>query len=283
MLGIGRDAAVCFSRDDVGRLDAAALENALRKLDGKPGIIIGNAGEVNGGDFDPIAQMADLAKQYNCWLHIDGAFGLFAAVSPRTQHLVAGVDRADSVTVDGHKWLNVPYDCGFSFFRDPTLLARAFHYTADYLPDPDDPAPGLTQYAPEGSRRARSLPVWATLRAYGRQGVRDMIETHLDLAQRMAQRVDDAADLERLSDVPLNIVCFRYNPGNMDESTLDAINSRLGDLIISDGRYYAGTTRYKGKTALRPAIVNWRTTAKDIDGFVDVIRELGAVAVSRQA
>ncbi|MDH3767958.1 MAG: aminotransferase class I/II-fold pyridoxal phosphate-dependent enzyme, partial [Gammaproteobacteria bacterium] len=192
MLGIGRSAIQRFSRDDAGRLDADAMETALKSLNGKPAIIIANAGEVNMGDFDPVSQMADLAQRYNAWLHVDGAFGLFARVSPRTAHLCAGVERADSITTDGHKWLNVPYDCGFAFVRDADLLARTFTYRADYLPKPDDPRPTFGAIGPESSRRARALSVWATLRAYGRRGVREMVERHLDLAQQMAQRVDAA-------------------------------------------------------------------------------------------
>jgi glutamate/tyrosine decarboxylase-like PLP-dependent enzyme len=199
-------------------------------------------------------------------------------LSSRTAQLAAGVERADSVTVDGHKWLNVPYDCGFAFVERTDLLGRAFAYTAAYLPDPDDPHPNLGTIGPESSRRARALAVWATLAAYGREGYRQLVERHLDLAQQLARRVDEAPDLERLADVPLNIVCFRYNPGGLGEDELNALNERLGEAILADGRVYAGTTLYDGKVALRPAIVNWRTREGDIDVFVEVVRELGASA-----
>ncbi|MBT8135406.1 MAG: aminotransferase class V-fold PLP-dependent enzyme [Gammaproteobacteria bacterium] len=274
MLGIGRSAIRTFARDPAGRLDAAALESALLGLRGKPAIIIANAGEVNMGDFDPIEAMADLAEKHNAWLHVDGAFGLFARVTPRAAQLCAGAERADSVTVDGHKWLNVPYDCGFSFVRDAQLLARAFTYRADYLPKSDDPRPTIGAIGPESSRRARALSVWATLRAYGRRGVREMVETHLDLAQQLADRVDAAPELERLAEVPLNIVCFRFNPGGKTADELDELNRKLGEAIIADGRALAGTTLFEGRVALRPAIVNWRTRPADIDFFVDVVREL---------
>jgi glutamate/tyrosine decarboxylase-like PLP-dependent enzyme len=276
MLGIGRSSAQILSRDAAGRLDVQALEYMLAGLHGAPAILIGNAGEVNAGDSDPIETLADLAEQYGAWLHVDGAFGLFARLSPEVAHLAAGVERAHSVTVDGHKWLNVPYDCGFGFVSDPAVQLRAFANTAAYLPDPDDPRPNMGCAGPENSRRARSLAVWATLRAYGRSGYRRMVEGHLALARRMAQLVDDAPDLERLAEVPLNIVCFRYNPGDRDDKQLDELNQRLGDAIIEDGRVYAGTTVYEHKVALRPAIVNWRSREEDIDLFVDVVRELGA-------
>jgi glutamate/tyrosine decarboxylase-like PLP-dependent enzyme len=281
MLGIGRSAVRKLVRDSVGRLDVDALEDALGDLGGRPAIVIANAGEVNAGDFDPLERMADLAERHGAWLHVDGAFGLFARVSPRTAALAAGAERADSVTVDGHKWLNVPYDCGFALVRDPALLARAFVYDAAYLPEPGDERPVLGSIGPESSRRARSLAVWATLRAYGRTGVRAWVEGHLDLAQRLARAVDLADDLERLAEVPLCIVCFRYAPAWFPAERYDELNTALGAALLEDGRFYVGTTRYAGHVALRPALVNWRTRAEDVDAFVAVVREIGS-AVGRR-
>ncbi len=186
MLGLGRGGVERLSLDAAGRLDLTALETELRALKGEPSIVIGSAGEVNAGDFDPIDTMADLAHEHGAWLHVDGAFGLFAAVSPRTRHLVEGVAKADSVIADGHKWLNVPYDCGFAFVRDPALSGPTFALNAAYLPSPDDPHPSYFSKGPESSRRARSLAVWATLRAYGRAGYREIVERHLDLARHLA-------------------------------------------------------------------------------------------------
>ncbi len=157
------------------------------------------------------------------------------------------------------------------------LLSKVFSMDADYLPDANDAEPILSFMGPDSSRRARSISVWATLRAYGKSHVREMVERHLDLAQYLAKRVDDSPVLQRLAEVPLNIVCFRYDPGggSMDEARLNAINDALGEAIIKDGRVYVGTTKYEGKTALRPAIVNWRTSEKDIDLLVEVVEELG--------
>src|SRR5918995_677616 len=212
MLGFGRSNVRKLTRDGVGRLDVEALQGALAELEGKPAIVIANAGEVNAGDFDPIARMAELAERHDAWLHVDGAFGLFARLAPRTRGLTDGVERARSVAADGHKWLNVPYDCGFAFVREPARLAKTFTVGAPYLPSPDDPRPSPGFLAPENSRRARAFSVWATLRAYGREGHRAMVQRHLSLARRLAERVDAAPELERLADVPLNIVCFRANP-----------------------------------------------------------------------
>jgi glutamate/tyrosine decarboxylase-like PLP-dependent enzyme len=277
MLGVGRGRVRKLSRDAVGRVDLDAMEAALRDLDGAPAIVIGSAGEVNAGDFDPLADMADLASRYGAWFHVDGAFGLFAALSPRTAHLVEGVERADSVIADGHKWLNVPYENGFAFVRDPALLPAVFGSGAAYLPDIDDPHPNWGYRGPEMSRRARSFPVWATLRAYGREGHRAIVDHDLDLAQHLAATVDAAPDLERLAEVPLNIVCFRYRPeGSEDSPELDDLNRRIGEAALEDGRVFFGSTDYGGRVAFRPAMVNWRTRSQDVDLVAEVVRELGA-------
>jgi glutamate/tyrosine decarboxylase-like PLP-dependent enzyme len=274
LLGIGRGSVRVLSRDAAGRLDLEALESELAALRGAPAILIANAGDVNAGDFDPIGRMADLADRFESWLHVDGAFGLFARLTPGTAGLAAGVERADSVISDGHKWLNVPYDCGFAFVRDPAQLRATFALSAAYLPGDEFAAAA----APELSRRARSLAVWATLRAYGRSGYRAMVERHLELAQRLARRVDESPELERLADVPLNIVCFRFRPPGLGDDELDELNARLGEELLADGRVYVGTTRYRGHVAFRPAIVNWRTTDADVDLIADVVLELGARA-----
>jgi glutamate/tyrosine decarboxylase-like PLP-dependent enzyme len=278
MLGIGRGNVQRFSRDRHGRLDLAALEAAL---DGAPAIIVANAGEVNAGDFDPIEAMADLAEAHGAWLHVDGAFGLFARATPSAAQLAAGVERADSVISDGHKWLNVPYDCGFAFVRDPSLLVRAFSLDAAYLPPPGDERPNYGFMGPESSRRARALATWATLRAYGRDGYRAMVERHLALAKRMAAAVEEAPELELLAPATLNIVCFRYRPPDASEEELDELNRRLGAMVLEDGRVFFGTTVYGGQVAFRPAIVNWRTTESDVDLLVEVVLELGARLTGR--
>ncbi len=279
MLGMGRGTTERLTRDAVGRIDLEALERELRAAvaAGLPAIVIASAGEVNAGDFDPIDAMADLAHEHGAWLHVDGAFGLFAAVSPRTRHLVEGITKADSVIADGHKWLNVAYDCGFAFVRDRSLLPPAFTITAAYLPSLDQERPGFAFLGPESSRRARSLGVWATLRAYGREGHRSVVEGHLDLAERLAQRVREAPDLELLADEGFDIVCFRYRPPGLDEGAdLDDLNRRIGAAVIEDGRVFFGTTTYGGRVAFRPAIVNWRTREEDIDLVADVTLEIGA-------
>jgi glutamate/tyrosine decarboxylase-like PLP-dependent enzyme len=266
MLGLGRETARL--------VDVEALERGLAEAG--PAIVIGNLGEVNDGRIDDLARMADLVERHGAWLHVDGAFGLFARLTPRTAALTEGVERADSVISDGHKWLNVPYDCGFAFVRDRELLKEPFRLTAAYLPSDETPSP-------EASRRARALAVWATLAAYGRSGYRAMVERHLDLAQHLGRRVEEEPDLELLAPVTLNIVCFRYRPSCLGEEELDELNARLGEDVLADGRVFFGTTRYGGRVAFRPAIVNWRTTERDVDLIVDVLLELAERRTARQA
>jgi glutamate/tyrosine decarboxylase-like PLP-dependent enzyme len=275
MLGVGRSNVQQFSRDDFGRLDIGAMRRALEDLDGEPAIVIVNAGEVNSGEFDPVSDMITLAREHNCWVHVDGAFGLFARVSPRIAHFANGVEKADSITVDGHKWLNVPFDSGYAFVRDRGLMARVFRYSANYLPAVDNPRPTLGAMGPESSRRARSFAVWATLKAYGREGHRQIVEHCLDIAQHFAEQVRRHENLELMADVPLNIVAFRFNPGGLSEQELDSLNQRLGQTVISDGRFMAGTSKIGPRTIFRPAFSNWRTRKHDVEEFASVVLELG--------
>jgi glutamate/tyrosine decarboxylase-like PLP-dependent enzyme len=283
MIGVGRSSVRKFIQDSTGSLDIQALEHDLKNIGGSPSIIIATAGEPNTGAFDPIGQLVELAENYNAWLHVDGAFGLFAKLSQNAKDLIAGVERAHSVTVDGHKWLNVPYDCGFAFLSDLSLWGKVFTHSAEYLPSQTDKEPVLGALGPEMSRRARALPVWATLRAYGRKGITEMIEGHMEMAKYLAKLVDDAPDLERLADVPLNIVCFRYNPGELNEDKLNSINQAIGEAIIEDGRIYMGTTKYGNKVAFRPAIVNWRTRHEDVKLIVDIVLEISKTLTEKKA
>ena len=273
--GVGRGNVRQFCRDDFGRVDLEAMEQALISLNGQPAVVIVNAGEVNSGEFDPVSDMIRLARQHNCWVHVDGAFGLFARLSPRIEHFAEGVEQADSITVDGHKWLNVPFDSGYAFVRDRDLMVKAFRYSADYLPAEDDPRPTLGAIGPESSRRARSFAVWATLKAYGREGHRLIVEHCLDIAQHFADQVRRHDGLELMADVKLNIVAFRFNPGNLGDGELNELNQQLGEAVIADGRFLAGTSKIGARTIFRPAFSNWRTRRQDVEEFAEVVLELG--------
>ncbi|HKW71944.1 MAG TPA: pyridoxal-dependent decarboxylase, partial [Candidatus Dormibacteraeota bacterium] len=156
----------------------------------------------------------------------------------------------------------------------------AFSASAAYLGKEALARPVFGNLAPEMSRRARALPVWATLKAYGRDGYRAMVERHLALARRVARQVDDAPDLERLADIPLNVICFRFHPPGVADDELDELNRRLGAMVLEDGRVYFGTTEYAGRVAFRPAVVNWRTREEDVDMIVAIVRELGTKLLS---
>jgi glutamate/tyrosine decarboxylase-like PLP-dependent enzyme len=276
MMGVGWGNVRICARDEVGRVDLDKMRAELDALDGAPAVVVINAGEVNAGDFDPVSEIMDLAREYDTWVHVDGAFGMFARVSPRVAHLVAGAERADSVTVDGHKWLNVPYDVGFSLVRDHELMAEAFRYTADYLPAYDDPRPTPGAISPESSRRGRSFCVWAALKAYGLDGQRELVEHCLDLADELGRIVEAADDLELMAPVQLNITAFRYNPGGMSDEELDALNQELGEAVLADGRFLVGTSRLGPRHIFRPCFSNWRTQPEHVAEFAAVVQELGA-------
>jgi glutamate/tyrosine decarboxylase-like PLP-dependent enzyme len=281
MVGLGYGSAKRLTSDAAGRIDLDALDQALDSLHGAPAIVVATAGEVNAGGFDPIQAMAEVAHGHHAWLHVDGAFGLYARISPHLAHLTRGVELADSVIADGHKWLNVPYDSGFAFVRDERLLHAVFGIGAPYFPDAVAGRPDYTMLGPEMSRRARSLAVWATLAAYGREGYREMVERHVGLARRLADQVNAADDFELIEEPVLNVVCFRYRPSDVAEGELDQLNRRLGQAVLDDGRVYFGTTVYAGKVAFRPAISNWRTGADDVDLILPIARELGGRLLGR--
>jgi len=276
MLGIGRARVRRHSKDPSGRADVEAIESALRELNGAPSILVATMGEVNAGGFDPIADLADVARKHNSWLHVDGAFGLFARASTSASDMARGLEGARSVIGDGHKWLNVPYDCGFTFVSDPALLTGTFNLTgAPYLPEGTDARPSFGDRGPEASRRARALAVWASLKAYGRQGIQEMVDRHIALAQRVGEQVEAAPELELLAPVNLNVVCFRVRPaGQLNDAEIDDLNRRVGEAVLDEGLVYFGTTIYGGRVAFRPAISNWRTTEKDVDLIVSTVRRL---------
>jgi len=285
-LGLGRKAVQRLQQGPTGALDAAALRAALAGLGGAPAVLIGNAGDVNSGAFDDLERLADLAQEFGAWLHVDGAFGLFARCSPRTAPLARGVERAQSIASDCHKWLNVPYDCGVGFVADKRLLVRANKLVADYLPrdaGPGQVTPGqgapaqggavLSNLSSESSRRARGFTVWTALLALGRDGVRALVERSLDRANELAAAVDAHRDLERLAPVALNVVCFRAFPSGARRRDLDALNERVSREVLRDGRVFIGSTRYGGRVALRAAFVNHATEPDDVRLAIAAVTE----------
>ncbi|MGD3112454.1 pyridoxal phosphate-dependent decarboxylase family protein, partial [Streptomyces sp. YGL11-2] len=263
MLGLGRSALVTVptlpGREAV---DPAALERALREADG-PCVIVANAGTVNTVDFDDLRTLAALRDRYDCWLHIDAAFGAFAALSPDHAHLADGLDLADSLCIDLHKWLNVPYDSAVQFTRRRDLQARVFQNAAAYL-GPLGDSPDLVHLTPENSRRLRALPAWFTLRAYGSEGHRDIVDRCAESARTLGEAVASLDGLELLSPVRLNVVCFTLAHSPTAERL-----AALADALAAE--VFLTPTVYAGLPALRAAFSNWRTTGEDVRRIVTAL------------
>lgn len=255
MLGWGRRAVETLPRLP-GRLtvDPAALDRRLGEIDG-PAVVVASAGEVNSGDFDDLAALAEITRRHDAWFHVDGAFGLFAACDPDRRHWLEGIEHADSIATDGHKWLNVPYDSGLLFCRHPKLQKATFRAAAAYLGD----RPDLMHLTPENSRRFRALPAWMTLVAYGEEGYRQLVRTTCDLARQLGDRIEASETLELLAPVPLNIVCFALREGGTERR--DLFLRRLQE----DGRAYLTPTVWNDRPAVRAAFSNWSTGPEDLE------------------
>lgn len=253
LAGLGRDRIRFVPTDGHGRLDPAELGNTLDRLDG-PTIVVLQAGNVNTGHSDPFTEAIAVAKAANAWVHVDGAFGLWAAASPTRRELVAGVDGADSWAVDAHKWLNVNYDSALAVVADASALARSMRADAAYLPDTGGRAPmhlGLQM-----SQRARGIETWAALRTLGRSGVADLIDRCCDLAASFAEQLV-VAGAEVLHDVVLNQVLVSFGTDEMTDAVIAAVQA--------DGTCWAGGTTWQGRKAMRLSVSGWETTPDDID------------------
>jgi glutamate/tyrosine decarboxylase-like PLP-dependent enzyme len=263
LVGLGRRRVHVVPADDQGRMRPELLPD----LPG-PVLVCAQAGEVNTGAFDPFEPIADWVGARGGWLHVDGAFGLWAAADPTRAELVRGLDRADSWATDGHKWLNVTYDCGIAFVRRPEDLRRTFAASAAYLPPSDVYEP--MHHTPQSSQRARQIEVWAVLRSLGRDGVARLVADACDAATLIADRLTDAG-FSVLNDVVLNQVLVRYVDGPTTE--------RLMAALQADGRVWCGGTQWGGETAMRISVSCWKTdreaAARAADAIVEVVGSLG--------
>jgi glutamate/tyrosine decarboxylase-like PLP-dependent enzyme len=262
ILGMGRQAVEyvsCLPGRQV--IDPDDLARRLVENNGKPAIVVASAGEVNTGDFDDLEAVSALCRRYGAWLHVDGAFGLFAACDPAHAYLLRGLDSADSITTDGHKWLNVPYDSGIVFTRHVVLQEQVFKASAAYL----GAGPDLLHRTPENSRRFRALPAWMTLMAYGRAGYQALVAQSCHLAQTLAQSIEQSAHFELLAPVTLNIVCFALR--ETDTYQRDCFLETLK----RDGQVLLTPTFFAGRAAIRVAFVNWSTSEQDVQRITEAL------------
>ena len=260
-LGLGSGRLRIVPADGQGRMDPAALPEVLAACQG-PTIVCAQAGNVNTGAFDPLDEIIPAAHSHGAWVHVDGAFGLWAAASPARRHLVAGVSEADSVATDAHKWLNVPYDSGLVFVTRPEAHRAAFAKTAAYLMPGREGERDPDAFTPEASRRARGFPVWAALRSLGRSGVAELVERCCRHARRFAGLLGAAEGVEVLNEVVLNQVLVRFpDPGGDSDGRTREVIRRVQE----DGTLWLGGTTWHDLAAMRISVSNWSTTDDDVD------------------
>lgn len=303
VLGLGRDAVVKIPCDTQGRMRIDALVERLNQHDGLPIAIVGNLGTTNAGAIDPIAELAEISREHNLWLHLDGAYGLPGILDPEVAPLFAGIEAADSIIVDPHKWLGAPVGIGATFVRDRALLQRAFtQEPADYLEGSFDPTAFDedaasknelsqqsfshsmdsmgTSYGDMGvelSAPSRGAVVWALLREIGRSGLRDRICRHNAMARHLAAQIKADPHLELLREPTLSICCFRYIDDRV--SDLDTLNRNIHRQLIHNSRNMPSTTQINGKLAIRPCFIGARTGWQQANDLLDEVRELGAQLV----
>ena len=262
LLGLGAPQVV--AADAQGRIDVDALCAALAAGDG-PTIVCAQAGEVNTGAFDDLDPVADATEAVGAWLHVDGAFGLWAAASPTFRHLVRGADRAQSWITDAHKWLNVPYDSALVLCADAEAHRAAMTVTASYLVQDGSAVRDQVDWVPEFSRRARGFAVYAALRSLGRDGVAELVERSCACARRFAERIVELDGVEVLNDVVLNQVLFRFDTDARTDAVLRAVQD-AGDIWLS------GTT-WDGRRAIRLSVSNWQTGDDETDAALQAFRD----------
>ncbi|GAB3765932.1 glutamate/tyrosine decarboxylase-like PLP-dependent enzyme [Nocardioides ginsengisegetis] len=267
LLGLGDDCVEEVATDANGAMDMVDLARVMGARDDGPTILCLQAGNVNTGACDDLVAGCDVARQYDAWVHVDGAFGLWAAASPTTSHLVRGLERADSWGCDGHKWLNLPYDSGFAFCAHPQVHAAAVSYTASYLSGSGEVEPGGADLTLSSSRRARGFAAWAGLRELGRDGVAELVERPCALARRFADSLS-ARGVEVVNDVVLNQVLVSFG----SDATTDAVIAG----VQREGTCWMGGTTWRGRRLMRISVSNWSTTQEDVDASVDAIMRVRA-------
>ena len=284
LLGIGWKQLRKIPTDERYRMRVDLLKRAIaedRRAGRKPAIVVGNAGTVNTGAIDPLDELADLCAAEGLWFHADGAYGAMATISPRLRPLFKGLERADSVAADPHKWLYVPYEAGATLVRQPGRMAEAFQRPAPYLVhDPDSPVRGPVSFnerGPELSRGFKALKVWMGLKHHGVSGYAAAVDHDVAMARTLADEVSVHGDFELLAPPVLSIVGFRYRPKGrgLGEPELDRLNRQIVNRLVASGAFFLAPTLLKGRTAMRVAIVNFRTREEDVRALVDEAARAG--------
>lgn len=296
ILGLGRAQVRLVASNDRLRMNVPLLRQTIsRDLESgrKPFCIVASAGTVNTGAVDPLDEIAEVAKDFGLWFHIDGAYGALATLDETKRPLFRGLERADSVSLDPHKWLYVPIDSGCLLFRDEARARAAFSFDgADYIKVHEqnaDEAFAFWNYGPELSRRFRALKIWLTLRYYGVRRIAAAISENNALAAYLGQQVEEASDFELLASPELSICCFRYVPPSLQarvlmrgegtpaiDAELDQLNTNIMNVVQRGGRAYLSSATIRGRFALRACIINFRSTRADINETLEIIREAAA-------
>jgi glutamate/tyrosine decarboxylase-like PLP-dependent enzyme len=268
MLGLGSETVVKVPADDQGRMRSDQLKKVLADIQ-TPILVCAQAGNVNTGAFDPIAEIAAVIRERQSWLHVDGAIGLWAAASPASKSLIRGIELADSVSTDGHKWLNVPYDCGLVFVRDPAAHRAAMSLHASYYVMGKAAERENSDWVPEASRRARGFTVYAALLFLGRKGIADLVDRCCRFARRISDQLAKDPAVTILNDVELNQVLVRFSDSSGHQS--DEFTAEVIRRVQEDGTCWLGGTTWHGMHAMRISVSNWSTTEADIDMSADAI------------
>jgi len=296
LLGIGRDNVRLISVDERHKINLDELVAAIeedRAAGHLPICVVANAGTVATGAFDPLKQIGEIARRFDLWLHVDGAYGGFAALAASTRPLFASIEEADSLALDPHKWLYLPVDCGCVLYRDPEIARATFAHEAEYtrvIGQEADEAFAFWDYGPELSRRFRALKVWMLLKGVGLQALGEAIEKDLACARHFEKLVQNSEDFEMLAPVELSIFCFRHQPAHLRgalatadsserekiEKQLDAHNERLLLALQRDGSSYLSNARLRGRFSLRGCVMNYRTTLGDMEILLDDLRRIAA-------
>jgi len=278
-LGLGHDRVVRVATDEQGRMIASEFERAIDSVEG-PVIVILQAGQINTGAFDDFAAIIPMAKAKGAWVHVDGAFGLWAQVTSPHVHLTRGVELADSWATDGHKWLQTPYDCGYAIVRDEAVHRRAMTIAASYLPAAAEDERDPSHYVPELSRRARGFATWAVIKHLGRDGIAAMIERNCAVACRVTELVTREPGITVLNDVVLNQAIIRFGSHLRDEAG-DAMTAETVAQLQRDGRLFAGGAKWRGRQVMRLSVCNYQTDLEQADIDADTIIEAYRVVRSR--